>query len=69
MNNYTTVQGDTWDIISFKLYNDERHMSELMEVNQQNREITVFPANLVLKVPEITVTIPNKLPPWKRKGL
>ena len=30
---YTTVQGDTWDLISFALYGTEKYVGELMESN------------------------------------
>lgn len=69
MNNsttYTTVQGDMWDLISFKLYGTESGMDELLKVNQQYRNYVVFPAGIVLQVPEFEVAEKSILPPWRR---
>lgn len=68
-NTYTTVQGDTWDLISYKLYGSEIFTSELMALNYERRMITVFPSGILLAVPEIDTSAQAKeldLPPWKR---
>ena len=36
---YKTVQGDTWDIISKKVYGTEKYMTRLM---QENPELPEF---------------------------
>lgn len=65
---YTTVSGDTWDVISFKNYNDEHFVSELMEQNWQHINTTVFKAGVSITVPEITTEQEQSanLPPWSR---
>lgn len=30
---YTTIQGDTWDLIAYKLYGEEKYMKNLIEAN------------------------------------
>ena len=30
---YTTVQGDTWDLISYKVYGSEKYIGNLMQAN------------------------------------
>lgn len=68
-NTYTTVQGDTWDLISYKLFGSEVFTSELMALNYARRMITVFPSGILLSVPEIDTSAQTKeldLPPWKR---
>lgn len=65
---YTTTQGDTWDIISFKLYNHEHFISELIKANPTYRNTIIFPANVELNVPEISMQPISVLPPWKRGG-
>lgn len=67
-NTYTTQQGDTWDIIAFKLYNDEKQMALLIEANQQHRNVVFFSANVILNVPTVTITSKATLPPWRRPG-
>lgn len=66
MREYVTVQGDTWDIISYKVYGSEKYMTKLIEANTEYRETIIFGANAKLKIPEIETPIPTTLPPWKR---
>ncbi len=66
---YTTVQGDTWDGIAYKILGDETHLTALMNLNFKYREYVIFPSGIVLTLPEIevsTVSYKEKLPPWKR---
>ena len=63
---YTTIQGDTWDVIAFKLYGLESRMLQLMEYNPEHMHIVVFSAGIVLAVPELQEEAASDLPPWKR---
>lgn len=54
-NTYTTTQGDMWDLIAKRLYNGEASLNVLLEANQQYADIVVFPAGIVLEVPEYTI--------------
>lgn len=65
-NTYTTIQGDMWDLIAKRLYNDEASLNVLLEANQQYADIVVFPAGIVLEVPEYTAPVKSMLPPWRR---
>lgn len=65
-NTYTTTQGDMWDLIAKRLYNDEASLNVLLEANQQYADIVVFPAGIVLEVPEYTTPVTSMLPPWRR---
>lgn len=66
MREYVTLQGDTWDLIAFRVYGSERYMTLLIETNPEHRETVIFPAGVRLKAPEVTAPIPSTLPPWKR---
>ena len=66
LNTYTTIQGDMWDSIAYKVYGSEAGMNILLEANQQFAGIVIFPANIVLQVPEYTAPESSKLPPWRR---
>lgn len=68
MTNYTTNQGDTWDVISLKSYDSELFASELIAANYAHRNTAIFSAGVQLNVPDIsTQTITNtNLPPWRR---
>lgn len=66
---YKTIQGDTWDMISYRLYPNvgkEMCMDKLISANPNYIHIVIFPAGLQLKVPEITEPVILDLPPWKK---
>lgn len=63
---YTTVQGDMWDRIAYKLFGTEAAMNALLEANQDRKDIAVFPSGVVLTVPDYTPTKTDRLPPWRR---
>lgn len=64
---YTTVQGDTWDMIAFKLWGREMLCDRLMRANPEHLEVVVFDAGVVLAVPEVPEPQPSAdLPPWRR---
>lgn len=64
---YTTIQGDTWDIIAFKTVGDEYLMSEIIDANLDHRETVIFSAGVTLIIPDTEVTESQPLPPWKRE--
>ncbi|MDM8143152.1 tail protein X [Megamonas hypermegale] len=63
---YKTISGDTWDLIAYKILGSEVYMEELLNANQEYKDFIVFPANINLIVPEITVPTVSTLPPWRR---
>lgn len=67
---YLTTQGDTWDSIALKFYNDERLMHYILEANPMYLQTVVFSANVELNIPDIDVsklnTISN-LPSWRSR--
>ena len=63
---YTTVSGDKWDMIAKEQMGSERYTSVLMHANPDHLETVIFPAGVVLLIPEITAPTPNSLPPWRR---
>lgn len=65
---YTTIQGDTWDVVAFKTLGNEMLMSQLIEANVEYADITVFGAGIKLTIPEITTSVNELLPPWKRRS-
>lgn len=62
---YTTKQGDTWDDIAYQLYGDEKGMTALIEANENYRDYVIFPAGLVLKVPNYEKITEKTTPPWR----
>ena len=69
MKTYKTIQGDTWDSISYKFYENEKYISNLISENPEYREIAIFSANVLLKIPDISENEVSKteFPIWKNK--
>lgn len=65
MEQYTTVQGDTWDIIARKVYGDEKYAGYLMENNRLLLEYMIFPGGITLDIPELTEETDPDLPIWR----
>jgi len=63
---YTTVQGDMWDSIAYSQLGDVAYTDKLMNKNQQYRDYYIFPAGIVLELPEVTDEPVDTLPPWKQ---
>lgn len=67
MSTYTTIQGDKWDSIAYKLYGDTKYTDVLISSNFQYRMIYIFSAGIVLNVPEVEERVSvDDLPPWKK---
>ncbi len=66
MKTYTTVQGDMWDSIAYRQLGSTNYTDRLINLNRAYREIYIFPAGIVLTLPEIAPKVNNLLPPWKR---
>lgn len=68
MRKYSTVQGDTWDIISLKMYGSELFTNKLIDANFAQRNIAIFGAGVLLDVPEVSANQiqSTNLPPWRR---
>lgn len=62
---YTTIQGDTWDNIAYKVYGGEEYASFLMEHNYACLDILVFSSGTILNTPDLPEEIEEELPPWR----
>jgi phage tail protein X len=69
MRQYLASQGDVWDYLSWKLYQDEGFIHILLAANPALRHIVQFTIPTMINVPDKpqtkTQTSAN-LPPWKR---
>jgi len=61
---YRTIQGDMWDLISYKITGSVAGMTQLLQANPNYVEYVVFPAGIVLVVPDFTDSVSETLPPW-----
>jgi len=66
MDTYTTKQGDMWDSIAFLQLGDDRHTDKLMDENRKYYDYYIFPAGIVLTLPDIDPDVSEHLPPWRR---
>lgn len=64
---YTTMQGDAWDAIAYRLFGEERLAHILMQANSEHMDVLMFPAGVLLTIPEIAPPQQSlKLPPWSQ---
>lgn len=66
---YRTVNGDTWDLIAYKVYGNENYYHKLMRKNLNLIDISIFSSNIPIIIPEfldVEEVENSKLPPWKR---
>ena len=67
---YRSQSGDTWDLISFRVYGTEGYFHNLIRANLNLIDIAVFSANIPIIVPDFVDKTSeenyDKLPPWKR---
>lgn len=62
---YTTIQGDTWDLIAYKLYGEEKYMKDLIEANWPLLDVLIFPSGTVLIVPDLPEEVDEDAPFWR----
>lgn len=64
MDNYITIQGDTWDKIAYDTLGNEYLFPLLIELNRKHRKIVIFPGGINLTIPDIDTTEYTKRPEW-----
>ena len=65
MITYTTIQGDAWDGIAYKLYSDEGQMKALIEANLDYADILIFPSGVELSCPDLEYLMEGDVPFWR----
>jgi len=65
MRKVKTVHGDTWDIIAYREYGEERLMHVLLEANPEHIKKAIFSAGEELFVPEAELEEMTARPPWE----
>ncbi len=64
MSSYTTIQGDTWDLIAYRLWGSEYLLPLLLEENPKYRHVHVFDGGINLQVPDVDTTNYTARPAW-----
>lgn len=65
---YKTIQGDTWDLIAYKLFGSEKYMKNLIEANWPLLDVLIFPSGIELTVPDLPEEQDDGLPFWRNDG-
>lgn len=64
---YITVEGDTFDALALRFYNDEKLASTIIQANLDYCDTLIFEAGVSLTIPEAAAAVlPETLPPWRR---
>ena len=68
---YRTVSGDTWDLIAYKVYGNEKYFHRLIRNNLNLIDVSILPADIPVIIPDFIEELEqeiqeSKLPPWKR---
>lgn len=69
MKTISTIAGDTWDTIAFRVYGSVLRTQALMEARENIRllDYQVFPAGIVVATPEFESPVAaDDLPEWRR---
>ena len=67
MLEHITVEGDTFDALALKYYNEERLAWKIIQANPDHCDTLIFDAGVVLYIPDNTeVVLPQTLPPWRQ---
>lgn len=66
MKTYRTVQGDMWDSIAYSQMGGTNYTDQLMNANQRYREYYIFPAGILLTIPDTVEPASDSLPPWRK---
>ena len=62
---YRTIQGDTFDVIAYRLFEAEHVCGQLMQGNPEEMDTIFFEAGQTLIIPDIVLEPARaQLPPW-----
>lgn len=66
---YTTISGDTWDLIAYKTLGNEYYCTQLMDLNREYLDYMIFPSGIVLRLPTeddlSKQNVPAGYPEWR----
>lgn len=63
---YTTQDGDTFDLLTLDMYNDERLAHYIIEYNPDYADVIVFEGGVQLKLPVVEEAETSEtVPPWR----
>jgi phage tail protein X len=66
MSTVRTIQGDFYDLITYRQFGSEYYMTQLIEANLDFYSVVRFNAGAVLTLPEVEPEPIQGLAPWRR---
>jgi phage tail protein X len=63
-NTYTTIQGDTWDLIAYRTLGSEYLLPLLLDANTQYRSTVIFSGGITLTIPDVDTSEVTDRPDW-----
>lgn len=64
---YTTILGDTFDLVAYKMYGDSKAIKKIIEVNQVHCGTLIFSAGVELVIPpKEEVVTDERIAPWRK---
>jgi phage tail protein X len=65
--NYTTKEGDSFDLLALHYYNEEKMATYLIEANPDYADVIIFEGGIDLLIPILDdADMPETVPPWRR---
>ena len=65
--NYTTRVGDTFDLVAFQIYDNEKMAFRIIEANPDYADVIIFDKSVTLRIPVFEDNSkPETLAPWRR---
>jgi phage tail protein X len=61
---YTTIQGDAFDSISWDLFKSEKYMGDIVVANPAYTDVVNFDAGIILTIPVVEVQKNLSQVPW-----
>lgn len=64
---YTTILGDTFDLVAYKMYGDSKGVKKIIDANQIYSGTLIFSAGTELIIPQKEEVIADEnIAPWRR---
>ena len=64
VSSYITKKGDTWDLISYKVYGSSNYIENLKTSNSDFLKVVIFQEEIALIVPTIEIQNKGSTPVW-----
>lgn len=64
---HKTVEGDTFDMLALRYYDEEKLASVIIQANPDHCDVLIFESDIEIIIPDKpAASLPESLPPWRR---